>query len=252
MTLNKYELMANEFRCPICTDILVEPMWLPCMHVFCRKCIRIQVVNEKTKEKLAKCAECKASFSHRNLRENKKFQNILDLFKSFREENMLMTQMPSHFPIFDPVAAKERMIKNQQQARLLNHSSEDEMEDRKEASPSPPDKEVWQRKAHASPTINMIEEQQRKQMKEKRKVEYKIDFDSVDSLSESSSSKLKPQDKKAYPKRDNPAKSSVQKKPTQKSVKSVKSTKLPNKKRKNPSPALSKNIESTSFADKGR
>jgi len=49
----------------------------------------MQVVNEKTSEKLAKCAECKSSFSHRSLRENKKFQNILTIFKSFREENLL-------------------------------------------------------------------------------------------------------------------------------------------------------------------
>ena len=82
------------------------------MHVFCNKCVRTQVCNEKTKEKLATCAECKTSFSHRNLRENKKFTHILDIFKSLRDDNSLQTQMPVHLPIFDPIATKERMLKN--------------------------------------------------------------------------------------------------------------------------------------------
>lgn len=108
-----YEQICHEFRCPICTEVLSEPTWLPCMHVFCRKCIRVQVVKEKTCEKLAKCAECKTSFSHRNLRQNKKFDNILTIFKSFREDNQLMTQIPAQLPLFNPFEAKERLLKNQ-------------------------------------------------------------------------------------------------------------------------------------------
>ena len=87
MDKSRYEQMAGEFRCPICIEILVDPVWLPCMHVFCRRCVKTQVVCEKSREKLACCAECKQSFSHRNLRQNKRFDNILEIFKTFREDN---------------------------------------------------------------------------------------------------------------------------------------------------------------------
>ena len=111
MSTKQYEKISGEFRCPICRNILQDPVWLPCMHVFCRRCVKTQVVNEKTSEKMAKCAECKCTFSHRSMRQNKKFENILEVFKSFRDEQALCTQMPAHFPVFDPIAAKEKLLK---------------------------------------------------------------------------------------------------------------------------------------------
>jgi hypothetical protein len=45
------------------------------------------------------------------MRQNKKFENILEVFKSFRDEQSLCTQMPAHFPVFDPIAAKEKLLK---------------------------------------------------------------------------------------------------------------------------------------------
>ena len=81
------------------------------MHVFCNRCVKMQVVNEKTREKLARCAECKNSFSHRNLRQNKKFDNILEIFRGFRTDNpTLCTQIPARFPIFNAEEAKQRML----------------------------------------------------------------------------------------------------------------------------------------------
>lgn len=40
MTSAQYKQISGEFRCPICTEILVEPVWLPCLHVFCKKCVK--------------------------------------------------------------------------------------------------------------------------------------------------------------------------------------------------------------------
>lgn len=56
-------------------------------------------------EKLTKCAECKVEFSHRNLKENKKFNRLLELWRNMRTKNNLNTQIPERFKPFDPHAA---------------------------------------------------------------------------------------------------------------------------------------------------
>lgn len=108
--------MDKEFKCPICKCIFAEgPKWLPCGHVFCNDCLWGQINKEKGKSakgghKLPRCAECKMEYSHRNLKENKRFNRMLDLWKSLRNQNNLNTQMPQHFQLFDPSAfiAKHR------------------------------------------------------------------------------------------------------------------------------------------------
>ena len=93
------------------------------MHVFCRRCVRRQVTTEKTAQNLAKCPECKAAYSHRNLRENKKFTNILDIIKEFREEANVCTQIPAHFPAFDPFVAKARLLEQQKERSKSSEES---------------------------------------------------------------------------------------------------------------------------------
>ena len=67
------------------------------------------------------------AYSHRGLRENKKFTNILNLIKEFREEANVCTQIPAHFPAFDPFAAKARLLEQQKEK-----NSSEEAETKKE------------------------------------------------------------------------------------------------------------------------
>ena len=76
----KYEQFCNEMRCPICRNILEDPVFLPCNHCFCHKCIRLQMANELLGNKKTQCAECKMKFNHRNLKRVKKFDAILSVF----------------------------------------------------------------------------------------------------------------------------------------------------------------------------
>lgn len=89
----QYELMDREFKCPICRCVFTEnPKWLPCQHVFCNDCLKQQIQREKKantgtgggRMQLTRCAECKMEFSHRNLRENLRFNRLLDLWKQLR------------------------------------------------------------------------------------------------------------------------------------------------------------------------
>ena len=84
--------MDREFKCPICKSIFTGyPKWLPCQHVFCEDCLRAQIVREKSSNQNARCAECKTEFSHRNLRDNKKFNRMLDLWRTMRNQNDMNT-----------------------------------------------------------------------------------------------------------------------------------------------------------------
>jgi hypothetical protein len=110
-----FELMDREFKCPICKSVYLEsPKWLPCQHVYCKQCLQRQITVEKMGDKLTKCAECKVEFSHRNLKENKKFNRLLELWRNMRTKNDLNTQIPERFKPFDPQAAI--MLMKQQKA----------------------------------------------------------------------------------------------------------------------------------------
>lgn len=69
------------------------------------------MTNEAIGKGKIECAECKMKFNHRSFKRIKKFESILDVFKSVRDDNQLCTQIPTSFPVFDPIAAKERLLK---------------------------------------------------------------------------------------------------------------------------------------------
>mmetsp|Transcript_11829 Transcript_11829/g.15026 ORF Transcript_11829/g.15026 Transcript_11829/m.15026 type:complete len:84 (+) Transcript_11829:155-406(+) len=83
--------MDTEFKCPICRSILVQPMFTPCGHVFCSRCLKNQINREKQGGKLTSCAKCKLPFSHRNLREFKHFNRMLAVWCTLRTANDLCT-----------------------------------------------------------------------------------------------------------------------------------------------------------------
>ena len=72
----------------------------------------MQVVKEKTRERLAKCAECKADYSHRSLKRNIWFNETLEKLNKFREQNGLQSPNLSDvfgakfMPLYDPYQAK--------------------------------------------------------------------------------------------------------------------------------------------------
>ena len=113
---HQYESLDKEFKCPICRNIFDEnPKWLPCGHVFCTKCVKNQITREKQGEKLCKCAECKIEFSHRNLKEIKRFNRMLEIWRTLRISNNLCTQIPASFAMFDPQAFVANFRRKKQQ-----------------------------------------------------------------------------------------------------------------------------------------
>ncbi|KAM8815845.1 tripartite motif-containing protein 6 isoform 2-T2 [Rhynchonycteris naso] len=71
--------IQDEVTCPICLELLTEPLSLDCGHSFCQACI-----TENSKESLTgqdgegSCPVCQASYQLRNLRPNRHLANIAE------------------------------------------------------------------------------------------------------------------------------------------------------------------------------
>ena len=85
---------------------------------------------------LTRCAECKMEFSHRNLRENLRFNRLLDLWKQLRTQNNLNTQIPTSFQTFDPFAFVQKFREKQEKKQPAKKpkSNQATLEEQKEVN----------------------------------------------------------------------------------------------------------------------
>ncbi|XP_051005082.1 tripartite motif-containing protein 30A-like [Acomys russatus] len=81
------EFMVNvkeEVTCPICLDLLVEPVSADCGHSFCRACITLNYVSSKDKEGEFLCPVCRVSYMLKDLKPNRHVANIVERLKGFK------------------------------------------------------------------------------------------------------------------------------------------------------------------------
>ncbi|ERE79239.1 tripartite motif-containing protein 30 [Cricetulus griseus] len=79
--------MANvkeEVTCPICLDLMVEPVSTDCGHSFCRACITLNYESIKGKEGEFICPVCRVTYLFGNLRPNRHVANIVERLKGFK------------------------------------------------------------------------------------------------------------------------------------------------------------------------
>ncbi|KFB42777.1 hypothetical protein ZHAS_00010524 [Anopheles sinensis] len=56
-SLNYDNLQLDDILCPVCTSVLVEPVFLPCKHLFCRNCL-----SETIEKNKLNCPCCRKRF----------------------------------------------------------------------------------------------------------------------------------------------------------------------------------------------
>uniref|UniRef100_A0A8C8W519 Tripartite motif-containing protein 30A-like n=1 Tax=Peromyscus maniculatus bairdii TaxID=230844 RepID=A0A8C8W519_PERMB len=71
-------MIQEEVTCPICLELLKEPVSADCDHSFCRACITLNYESSKVNEGEGICPVCRVSYQFGNLRPNRQLANIKD------------------------------------------------------------------------------------------------------------------------------------------------------------------------------
>ncbi|NWS82688.1 BRCA1 protein, partial [Toxostoma redivivum] len=73
---NVLSAMQKNLECPICLDVLQEPVSTKCDHIFCRFCM-FKLISKK-KKGVVECPLCKTEVTKRSLKENSKFKQLIE------------------------------------------------------------------------------------------------------------------------------------------------------------------------------
>uniref|UniRef100_A0A8C2N5J1 Uncharacterized protein n=1 Tax=Cricetulus griseus TaxID=10029 RepID=A0A8C2N5J1_CRIGR len=91
--------IKEEVTCPICLELLREPVSTDCDHSFCRACITLNYQSSKGKEEEGICPVCQVTYLFGNLRPNRQVANIVERiteFKSSPEEEQKVNVCAQH------------------------------------------------------------------------------------------------------------------------------------------------------------
>ncbi|KAM4690038.1 breast cancer type 1 susceptibility protein [Rhinophrynus dorsalis] len=81
-------VMKKNLECPICLDIMKEPITTRCDHIFCRFCM-LQLLSKK-KKRHAQCPMCKNEVTKRSLQESPRFkllsEGLLNIANAFEQD----------------------------------------------------------------------------------------------------------------------------------------------------------------------
>ncbi|KAM7329051.1 hypothetical protein ACRRTK_010664 [Alexandromys fortis] len=80
-------MIKEEVTCPICLDLMVEPVSADCGHSFCRACITLNYEPRKDKEAEGICPVCRDSYLFGNLRPNRHVANIVERLTAFKSSS---------------------------------------------------------------------------------------------------------------------------------------------------------------------
>ncbi|XP_075827870.1 tripartite motif-containing protein 30A-like [Microtus pennsylvanicus] len=78
MTSSVLGMIKEEVTCPICLDLMVEPVNADCGHSFCRACITLNYESSKVKKGEGICPVCQVTYLFGNLRPNWHVANIVE------------------------------------------------------------------------------------------------------------------------------------------------------------------------------
>ncbi|XP_038196254.1 tripartite motif-containing protein 30A-like [Arvicola amphibius] len=84
MASSVLEMIKEEVSCPICLELLKDPVSANCNHIFCRACITLNYESSKGKEGEGICPVCRDSYLFGNLRPNWHVANIVERLKEFK------------------------------------------------------------------------------------------------------------------------------------------------------------------------
>ncbi|XP_074018875.1 breast cancer type 1 susceptibility protein [Numenius arquata] len=92
--------MQKNLECPICLDVVKEPVSTKCDHIFCRFCM-FKLLSKK-KKGVTQCPLCKTEVTKRSLKENSRFkqliEGLLEAIHAFELDTGVKFLNHHHFP----------------------------------------------------------------------------------------------------------------------------------------------------------
>ncbi|XP_009324892.1 PREDICTED: breast cancer type 1 susceptibility protein [Pygoscelis adeliae] len=97
---NVLSAMQKNLECPICLDVVAEPVSTKCDHIFCRFCM-FKLLSKK-KKGVIQCPLCKTEVTKRSLKENSRFkqliEGLLETIHAFELDTGVKFLNSHHFP----------------------------------------------------------------------------------------------------------------------------------------------------------
>ncbi|NXI13469.1 BRCA1 protein, partial [Irena cyanogastra] len=97
---NVLSAMQKNLECPICLDVVQEPVSTKCDHIFCRFCM-FKLFNKK-KKGVVECPLCKTEVTKRSLKENSRYkqliEGLLETIQAFELDTGVKFLKSHHFP----------------------------------------------------------------------------------------------------------------------------------------------------------
>nr|XP_031362927.1 breast cancer type 1 susceptibility protein [Lonchura striata domestica] len=110
---NVLSAMQKNLECPICLDVVQEPVSTKCDHTFCRFCM-FKLINKK-KKGVIECPLCKTEVTKRSLKENSRFkqliEGLLEAIHAFELDTGVKFLKNRHFPKTSTEATAESLSK---------------------------------------------------------------------------------------------------------------------------------------------
>ncbi|XP_054980281.1 E3 ubiquitin-protein ligase TRIM38-like [Sorex araneus] len=83
--------MREKVTCPICLELMTEPVMIDCGHIYCRSCILENLENQQQQLPSGgnfHCPVCRAQFQRENIRPSKQLESIIDTIKKMEQEHL--------------------------------------------------------------------------------------------------------------------------------------------------------------------
>ncbi|NXM60249.1 BRCA1 protein, partial [Illadopsis cleaveri] len=97
---NVLSAMQKNLECPICLDVVQDPVSTKCDHIFCRFCM-FKLISKK-KKGVVECPLCKTEVTKRGLKENSRFkqliEGLLETIRAFELDTGVKFLKSHHFP----------------------------------------------------------------------------------------------------------------------------------------------------------
>ncbi|XP_055988126.1 E3 ubiquitin-protein ligase TRIM38-like [Sorex fumeus] len=83
--------MREEAICPICLDLMTEPVMIDCGHFYCHSCIleNLEIQQQESpSQRNFRCSVCRAQFQREGIQPSRLLGNIIDTIKKMEQENL--------------------------------------------------------------------------------------------------------------------------------------------------------------------